>query len=65
MLFAPGAALVAFGAAVLLLPDLLRFLVGGLFLGLGALLLGAAWQMSRGGGPPGGGFAMFTERFRR
>ncbi len=48
LLFLPGAALVGIGLAIILLPQLLTYLVAGLFLVIGGMLLLAAWQMKRG-----------------
>jgi hypothetical protein len=47
LVFVPGAFLAGFGVLVIAVPDLLRWLVGGLFvlLGLGATV--AAWRWRR------------------
>ncbi|MBI5850057.1 MAG: hypothetical protein HZB39_03320 [Planctomycetes bacterium] len=62
LLFAPGFVLVGIGAAILLLPQLLAYLVAGCFLMAGAALLGAAWQMRRGSGSRG--LVGFLDRLR-
>ncbi|MGE3877890.1 MAG: hypothetical protein AB7I19_02430 [Planctomycetota bacterium] len=60
--FVPGALLIGVGLCVLVMPELLRYLVGGFFLLVGSILLGAAWQMRRGA--LGRGFVGFVERMR-
>ncbi len=47
-LFVPGALLTTMGILIFWKPDLLAYLVAGLLLMMGAILLGAAWQMRRG-----------------
>ncbi|MFO1051961.1 MAG: hypothetical protein U1F36_07085 [Planctomycetota bacterium] len=62
LVFIPGALLVTIGLSILLLPELLRYLVAGFFVLVGALLLGAAWQLRRG--PITTRMAGFLDRFR-
>lgn len=62
VMFVPGVALLTIGLCILLLPELLRFLVAGVFVLVGALMLGAAWQMRRG--PFTTRVVGFLDRFR-
>ncbi len=47
LLFAPGALFAGLGLAILLVPDLLRYLVAVLCLGIGGILSLAALQLHR------------------
>lgn len=66
-LFLPGATVCGLGLGILLVPDLLRFLIAGLLLLVGAVLLLAAWQMrfSDSGSGRQGLFASFQQRVWR
>jgi len=63
VLLLPGATLLLLGVIVLVLPDLLRFLVGGFLIVLGVMLLTAGWQL-RKGRLQGGFLQGFRDRFR-
>lgn len=47
LLMGPGIALVAFGLAILIWPELLAYMVAGLLLFAGLTLLAWGWQLTR------------------
>ena len=57
-LFVPGAALMAFGVLILVLPELVKLLFAALFMALGFVLMGFAWRLKSGGMPGGMGSMM-------
>ncbi len=47
LLIAPGLSLVLFGLAILLWPELLAYMVAGLFIAVGFSVTGWGWRLSR------------------
>ncbi|MBK8977307.1 MAG: hypothetical protein IPM29_15455 [Planctomycetes bacterium] len=64
-IYLPGATLVALGVMILWMPELLRYLVAGLLLLVGAVLLVAARQMRTTVSSPTGIFTAVQQRLRR
>ena len=47
LLVAPGLILILFGVAILLWPELLAYMVAGLFIAIGVSITGWGWRFSR------------------
>ena len=47
-LIAPGLTLILFGMAILIWPELLAYMVAGLFIAVGFSLSGWGWRMTKG-----------------
>jgi uncharacterized membrane protein HdeD (DUF308 family) len=47
LFIAPGLVLILFGIAILIWPDLLAYMVAGLFIAVGFTITGWGWRLSR------------------
>ena len=47
LLIAPGLIMILFGVAILLWPELLAYMVAGLFIAVGFSITGWGWRLSR------------------